>query len=95
MDFDLEKKLEKGISFGGLFRSLFLYSTSLFVGFYWSSFLKETLESWMPTGQGIIMKAGVGMLVTFVIVVMAFVLLHGGKNGNAKGNVYQEKHKKT
>jgi hypothetical protein len=90
VDFDLEKKLEKGISFSGLFRSLFLYSTSLFCGFYWSDLVKETLLSWFPSGQGLIMKIGVGMLATFVIVAVAFVMLHGNK-----GSMHQDKHIKN
>lgn len=84
LDFNLEEKLKRGISFPELFKSLFLYSASIFIAFYWSDLLKETLIAWMPQGQGIIMKASVGALVTIMIIFVAYILMHGNHKHNGR-----------
>lgn len=92
VDFNLEEKLKKGISFSDLFKSLFLYSTSIFIAFYWSDLLKETLMAWFPSGQGIIMKVSVGTLATIILIMIAYILMHSnkhrsrlnGSNGNSR-----------
>jgi hypothetical protein len=88
VDFNLEEKLKNGIKFSELIRSLFLYSTSIFIAFFWSDFLKETLLSWFPQGQGIIVKAAVGMLATFILVLVGYLLVHQNKHKKTLINIY-------
>lgn len=39
VDFNIEEKVEKnGLKFAEIFRSLFLYSVSLFLAFWWKSY---------------------------------------------------------
>jgi len=80
VDFNLEEKMRNGLNFREIFKSLFLYSSSLFIAFYWKSRFDEVVEAYMPAGHNLIEKISIGLLVTVMLVIVCYMLFKDGKN---------------
>jgi hypothetical protein len=85
MDFNLEEHLKNGISFRKIFRSIIIYSISIFIAFWWADFIKQTINSFLPEGQGIFMKGIIGIIMTSCLVFFVYLMTKGGSN--AKRNL--------
>jgi hypothetical protein len=78
MDFDLRRHAKKP-SFTAIFTDVFIYASSLFIGFSWSDLFKQAMLQFLPEGQGIISKSIVLMVVTMVMVVIVYLILRISK----------------
>lgn len=74
VDFSIEEKLKNGINFTDIFKSLFLYSMSIFLGFWWKDFFDEIILLYMPAGHNMLEKAAIGVAVTIVIVSISYII---------------------
>jgi len=79
-DFDLEKQVQNGISFKKIFKSIIIYSISIFLGFTWKGIFDEVIQSFMPQGHNLIEKIFITFVVTILMVVFAYELMKGKKN---------------
>jgi glycerol uptake facilitator-like aquaporin len=80
VDFNIEEKVQKhGLKFGDIFRSLFLYSVSLFLAFWWKSYFDEVIFSVFPSGKNLYEKSLIGFFMTFVFVFIAWMLMRDGR----------------
>lgn len=87
MDFNLEEHLKNGISFKKIFRSIIIYSISIFIGFTWKDLFTEIIQSFMPEGHNLIEKIFIMGIVTVMLVIFAYQLMKGGKSETRKGKV--------
>lgn len=84
VDFDLEDKMKDGLKFKEIFKSLFIYSSSLFIAFYWKDLLSEFLTSVMPAGHNILEKTELGALITVMLVIVSFAIFRHGTHEEKK-----------
>lgn len=82
VDFDLEEHLKNGISFRRIFKSIILYSISIFIGFYWKDLIAEIINNWMPEGTGLTMKVVIATGVTMVLVGFCYLIVRSDMKKN-------------
>jgi Na+-transporting NADH:ubiquinone oxidoreductase subunit NqrD len=78
-DFDLEKEIQNGISFRKIFKSIIVYSISIFLGFTYKDLFTEVIQSFMPEGHNLVEKMIITGIVTIVLVAFAYELMKGKK----------------
>ncbi len=70
----LEEKIEK-LDFEGIIIGSIITAMAFVVGLFWRDAIKETIEYFLPEGQGLIYKYLIALLATIIVVIMAYILI--------------------
>ncbi len=65
----------KKLDFQGLIVTSLITSFSLVVGLFWKDAVQDTIDTTLPSGEGLFYKYLVAFMVTIIVVVVSFLLI--------------------
>lgn len=94
-DQDIEKKIRQLSDF----RTLLLYSIisalALVVGLFWNEAIKATIEQIVPQGDSLLYKYLAAIVVSVIVVVFVYMIMHFQKLAERRMQRLMEKNKNT
>lgn len=75
MDLNIEKELKNGLNFYNIFRTIIIYSLSIFIGFFWKDLITETITAYMPVGTNLTSKYFIGISITMFLVCFCYFIM--------------------
>ncbi|MFA4820549.1 MAG: DUF5654 family protein [Candidatus Aenigmatarchaeota archaeon] len=73
---DIEDKIKKMADVRTLVLTSIISALALVVGLFWNEAIKAAIDEIVPQGEGLFYKFLAAMIVTFVVVVIIYVIVH-------------------